>query len=64
LYCLFGVCRFILSANFHAGSEVASYPFDDSPSHRSGKISKAPDDAFFQVRVLIGEGIIVCVLNF
>lgn len=39
---------FILSGNFHAGSEVASYPFDDSASHRGGVESLAPDDAFFK----------------
>ena len=40
---------FVLSANLHGGSVVASYPFDDSKSHRQdGHISVAPDDAVFQ----------------
>ena len=37
-----------MSVNFHAGSEVASYPFDDSPDGRN-IASTAPDDAFFKV---------------
>jgi len=44
--------KFILSANFHAGSEVASYPFDSrkltSHDHSQyGVASLAPDNDFF-----------------
>jgi len=39
---------FVLSANLHGGAVVASYPFDDSPQHRSGRYSAAPDDATFR----------------
>ncbi|KAK3607554.1 hypothetical protein CHS0354_011089 [Potamilus streckersoni] len=40
--------KFVLSANLHGGSVVASYPFDDSASHRDNVNSKTPDDAVFQ----------------
>ena len=39
---------FVLSANLHGGSLVASYPFDDSRSHHNGFDSKTPDDEFFK----------------
>jgi len=45
--------KFTMSANFHAGSEVASYPFDSIPKSKSkyghGVISRAPDDDFFKL---------------
>jgi carboxypeptidase D len=40
---------FVLSANLHGGSVVASYPFDDSREHQeSGKISATPDNELFK----------------
>ena len=40
---------FVLSGDLHGGSVVASYPFDDSKSHRaSGYHSRSPDEAVFQ----------------
>lgn len=41
---------FVLSANLHGGSVVASYPFDDSRKHQvSGFDSQAPDDPVFRL---------------
>ncbi|KAL6471136.1 hypothetical protein MHYP_G00197860 [Metynnis hypsauchen] len=41
--------KFVLSGNLHGGTVVASYPFDDSPSHQqSGLYSQSPDDALFR----------------
>lgn len=40
---------FVLSGNLHGGSVVASYPFDDSPSHeQQGHYSQTADDSLFR----------------
>ena len=40
---------FVLSANLHGGSLVASYPFDDSAQHSvNGQNSPTPDDLLFK----------------
>uniref|UniRef100_F1LPC6 Carboxypeptidase D n=2 Tax=Rattus norvegicus TaxID=10116 RepID=F1LPC6_RAT len=41
--------KFVLSGNLHGGSVVASYPFDDSPEHKTtGIYSKTSDDEVFR----------------
>ncbi|KAL2096139.1 hypothetical protein ACEWY4_008287 [Coilia grayii] len=41
--------KFVLSGNLHGGTVVASYPFDDSPSHQTeGYYSQSSDDALFR----------------
>uniref|UniRef100_T1J6F0 Peptidase M14 domain-containing protein n=1 Tax=Strigamia maritima TaxID=126957 RepID=T1J6F0_STRMM len=40
---------FVLSASFHGGSLVASYPYDDSSQHLTDHVDNlSPDDAFFK----------------
>lgn len=46
--------KFVLSANLHGGTVVASYPFDDSASHLTrGHYSLAADDALFRYLALV-----------
>ncbi|OXU25957.1 hypothetical protein TSAR_015747 [Trichomalopsis sarcophagae] len=39
---------FVLSANFHGGAVVASYPFDSGIAHDCCEESKSPDDRLFK----------------
>lgn len=44
----------MLSGNLHGGSVVASYPFDDSPSHeQQGHYSQTEDDGLFRYLALV-----------
>ncbi|XP_068602009.1 carboxypeptidase D [Brachionichthys hirsutus] len=46
--------KFVLSANLHGGTVVASYPFDDSATHRrQGHYSQSPDDSLFRYLALV-----------
>lgn len=46
--------KFVLSANLHGGTVVASYPFDDSASHQQqGLYSKSEDDGLFRYLALV-----------
>ncbi|XP_048016143.1 carboxypeptidase D [Megalobrama amblycephala] len=41
--------KFVLSGNLHGGTVVASYPYDDSETHKvEGTYSRSPDDALFR----------------
>ena len=40
--------HFVLSLNLHAGSEVASYPYDSGPPNAKGQYTGSPDDLFFK----------------
>lgn len=40
--------NFVLSANLHGGSLVASYPYDETIYHRDNTYGKTPDDSLFR----------------
>ncbi|XP_030600026.1 carboxypeptidase D [Archocentrus centrarchus] len=46
--------KFVLSGNLHGGTVVASYPFDDSASHKQeGQYSESADDGLFRHLALV-----------
>ncbi|KAK2847162.1 hypothetical protein Q5P01_010161 [Channa striata] len=46
--------KFVLSGNLHGGTMVASYPFDDSASHKQqGLYSQSADDSLFHSLALV-----------
>lgn len=40
--------NFVLSANLHGGSLVASYPYDETIHHTDNTYGTAPDDSLFR----------------
>lgn len=50
----FNLSRFVLSANLHGGTVVASYPYDDTAAHnRQGHYSKSEEDGLFRHLALV-----------